>query len=316
MAKRNTKKQPQQVDVVPDSPGETSEAPTVELAETRVGRRIVWQAEAETVEAWCRRIVGLDDGQGNVPNRVRVEVRQSRHEKYQRLLEVPITGGPGTLADTLEEETDRCGFRDVRLLAYFPGAKQPVSIFVVPREDSLAGTQGSEEDELGEGPLSSAIVRQALRHNEVFLQQMMGMQVGVMRHLAEQNAMLSAQSERLAAERLELIEAVRQVKLEGAEELARAKRGDALVHGAGTLVDAVAFRLTGGKVAQSSREDTMVRMLQGIGKSLTGEQWAALQKTLTTEQAITLNELLRDPTKHADQVARELAKKDGEDGDA
>lgn len=276
---------------------------------------LLFQIPDETLETWCQKIVGMDDGYGHIPNRVRLEVRQTRHEKWQRLLELPIgTLSPAEVAHKIAEEADRSGYKNCRASSWYPGAKTAFSLYTIPNEDIGLGDDIEDEVENPQG-LSIAVVRQSIRHTEVLMQAMMQMQVGVMRHLGEQNRQLTESAEKLASERLELIDLVRKVKLESLDDENRAQRNTAIVDAAKTLTNAVAFRMTDGKGGDNAREELMSTMLQGLGKTITEEQDAELRKILTAEQLITLAELFRDPQGHVKKVQDEIERRDSADGE-
>ncbi len=283
---------------------ETPEISTAELVSVETKPNLFPSAE-DTAEGWCRRVVGLNDGHGQAPAKVRLEVRQTRHEKYSKLLEIPMGAqSPNELAIQVQEEAERSGYKDVRVSAFYPNARLPFTSIVLPCEDFMLD---DEEDETGAG-LSASVVRQAVRHNEVMMASMMGMQVAVMRHLGEQNKQLSENSEKLASERLGLIELVRKIKIDSLEDEERVQRNNALTTAGKTLVDAVAFRLTDGQGGNNAREEIMSRMLTGLGESLSEEQSESLRKVLNAEQIVTLSELFKDPKAHADAVAKEIEK--------
>jgi len=256
----------------------------------------------ETPESWVRSIVGLEDGEGSPIAKVRLEVRQTRHEKFSRLLEIPIAGQtPSDLVQQITKEAEHSGYREVRVSAWFPRAKAPSSLFSWPTDD-LGDVLDDEGDEDGVG-LSAAVVRQALRHTEVFMTSMMQQQALTMRHLTEQNRELSRMAHQHMAERVEMIELIRKMRLENSTEESTLKRNDALVDSLQTLTNAVAMRLTDGKASPGAREDVIVKMLRGLGESITPEQEEVMRSALTPEQLSVLYELMRDPKKFGDRVA-------------
>ncbi len=273
----------------------------------------LFMSSEESLESWCRKIVGLTDPKGDMPCKVRLDVRQTRHEKYNKLLEIPIAGdAPGEVARQVQTEAERTGYRDVRVAAFYPGSRLPCSQYVIPG-DEFGIDDDDDSDDTG-GGLSAAVVRQAVRHTETMVQSMMAMQVGVMRHLSDQNRALTANAERLATERLDLIELVRKVKLESLDETDRAQRTTAIAGAVQTLVDAAAFRLTDGN-SNNAREELMAKMLQGFGKSISEEQEAALREVFTAEQLITLAELIKDPKAHTEAVQQAIQQKSETEGE-
>ena len=257
----------------------------------------------ETPEAWVRKIVGLEDSTGAAVAKLRLEVRQTRAEPFRRLLEIPLRDRSATeVVHQIETEAGNSGYRMVRVSAWFTRGKAPVSIFLWPTDDAAV----EEEENFGGKP--SDVLRQTLRHNEVLMSTMMNSQQMAMRHLASENDKLSKLAEQHLAERLELIEMIREQRLGVVAETSKAKRGDALLGMGDTLMNAVAFWMTNGKGNPGAREDVIVKMLRGLGQSWTPEQLAALQQALTREQFILLFEMTRDPKAYGDAVVNAQAK--------
>ncbi|TPV93785.1 MAG: hypothetical protein B7733_18680 [Myxococcales bacterium FL481] len=301
--KKTSRKQvepPQDPDLQNHAGGENAEnmTPVSEATVVSAVDMAALRFDDETPEAWVRKVVGLEDSTGAAVAKLRLEVRQTRAEPFRRLLEIPLRGrSPTEVVHQIETEAGNSGYRMVRVSAWFSRGKAPVSIFLWPTDDAAI------EEEEGLGGKPSDVLRQTLRHNEVLMTTMMNSQTMAMRHLVAENDKLSKLAEQHLAERLELIELIRQQRIGAAEEVSTMKRGDALLGMGQTLTNAVAFWMTHGKGNPSAREDVLLKMLRGLGQSLSSEQVAMLEQTLSAEQFAVLHELTRDPKAYGDTMA-------------
>lgn len=246
----------------------------------------------QSPEAWVSECLSLVDEDGNSVRRFHVEGRDLRSGPWRAVVSVPRqTNDAAGVRARIDREVTQAGVKHARVGAYFKGSRTPVSILrwpVDPGPDDL-----TPEDELE--PSATGIVRQALHHNEALLSKLLQVQGQTLTYLAAQNEHLEKEREGVFAERVELIKVLRDVYLEEDERNAKTERSKKIGQSLGTIVDAIAFRLTGGVVAGNTREQVLVGALKRWGLSVTDEQAEALARFLTPEQLILLQELTTEP---------------------
>jgi hypothetical protein len=238
--------------------------------------------------------------------RLKVEVRQSSKERKwhpHAFVPVPAQVDGDTaqqLVHLVSTEVENSDHRQARCVALFQGTKVPVS--TRPWETPYSDDDDDDGGGLNGQDPATAIVAQCMRHNEVLLMRMQLMADAQIKNLTRQNELLAGQQEAILKDRLELANAYRTVLLEQGELEAKTARDVSLAESAKVLVQAFAYKLSGGTVAQDERLNTLERMLRTFGDTLTEEQAESLAGMLTPSQLIALQAMTTDPLAKVDQL--------------
>lgn len=256
--------------------------------------------------SWLEACLQIRAQDGAQVVRLRVDVRQSSKERNwttHAYIPVPSESAPDTAAELVQRvctEVDNSDFRQARVVALFPSSKVPVS--TRPWETPFSDDGETDDGGLNGQDPATGIVSQCMRHNEVLLMRMQLMADQQIKNLMRQNELLAAQQEAILKDRLDLANAYRTVLMEQGELEAKTARDVSLAESAKTLVQAFAYKLSGGAVASDSRLHTLEKILRAFGSSITEEQAEALAAALTPQQIVALEAITTDPMAKVTQI--------------
>ncbi len=260
---------------------------------------------AQDPVGWMESVLQIRGQDGGQVARLRIEVRQSSKErKWVTHAHVPVPAKArgdtaATLVQIVSTEVDNSDFHQARVVALFPSSRHPVS--TRPWETPYSDDDDDDYTLGGQDP-GTMIVAQCMHHNEILLSRMQTMADQQIKNLTKQNEYLAAQQEAILKDRLELANAYRAVLLEQGELEAKTARDVSLAESAKTLVQAFAYKLSGGVVAADSRLHTLEKILRAFGASITDEQAEALAANLTPQQMVALESITTDPMAKVTQI--------------
>lgn len=218
---------------------------------------------------------------------------------------------PERIHDRIEREAARQNCAELRIIATVRQSQTPVSTFPWPT-DFIGDPEVDDHQADDKDGSLVALLKQSHRHNEFMLSALLkvcGSQASLTQQMQQQS---KQQQEAIWAERLEMMALVKGFHDDKAEREAEKVKWETLGHAGKTMAEAMAYKLTQGKVAPDAKANILDGALRRFGSSITPEQAEALGSILTQPQLIALNALTTAPADTAEKIRKARAEKDHE----